>query len=190
LQIEDPVRFKEDFDFVKNELTKLKKQMQDRKKNDDAREAKLRQKEEKRTTYEAKVVAALRSLAAWIPENLSLAGVKRLGQLSDKDRDKELIRVGPEIDLAQSGPIEQACLALQDVCRSALRTLLSKTSKLLSKQKSLSTELKDGIKIKSEIASDVNRLSKQVEAAVNERQSLQEELTQMEKALKERTFEA
>lgn len=79
---------------------------------------------------------------------------------------------------------------MQDACKSAFRTLFAKTSKLLSKQKSLSTELKDGIKIKSEIASDVSRLSKQVEAAVNERQSLQEELTQLEKALKERTFEA
>jgi len=47
--------------------------------------------------------------------------------------------------------------------------LLVKTAKILSKQKSLSTEIKDGQKIKSEIAHDVTRLSKQVEAAVNER---------------------
>ena len=94
------MRFKEDFDFVKNELTKLKRQMQDRKKNDDAREAKLRQKEEKRTAHKAKLATALKSLAAWVPENLSLAGVKRLGQLSEKEREKEILRLGPELDIA------------------------------------------------------------------------------------------
>ena len=30
LQIEDPIKFKDDFDFVKGELTKLKKQMIDK----------------------------------------------------------------------------------------------------------------------------------------------------------------
>jgi hypothetical protein len=65
-----------------------------------------------------------------------------------------------------------ACLTLQDSCKGALKSLLVKTAKILSKQKSLSTEIKDGQKIKSEIAHDVTRLSKQVEAAVNERSSL------------------
>jgi chromosome segregation ATPase len=42
LQIEDPIKFKEDFDFVKNELTKLKKQMADRQKTMQTQETKIK----------------------------------------------------------------------------------------------------------------------------------------------------
>ena len=147
--------------------------MTDRKKADETREAKLKFKDEKRQAHDAKVVNALTTIAAWIPENLSLAGVKRLQQLSDTAREKELTKmlIGKDFE-GQTGQVDQACLALQDSCKGALKSLLVKTSKILSKQKLLSTEIKDGQKIKSEIAHDVTRLSKQVEAAVNERSSL------------------
>lgn len=61
---------------------------------------------------------------------------------------------------------------------------------MLSNQKTLSNELKDGQKIKTEIATDIQRLQRQVEGAVNERQAMQEELDEMEKALNAKTAEA
>lgn len=58
---------------------------------------------------------------------------------------------------------------------------------MLTKQKTLSNELKDGIKIKSEITQDFQKLQKQVEMAANERQSLQEDLSQLESEAKEKS---
>ena len=81
--------------------------MTDRKKADETREAKLKQKDEKRQVHDAKVVNALRTIAAWIPENLSLAGVKRLQQLSDTAREKELTKtlIGQDFE-GQTGQVD------------------------------------------------------------------------------------
>jgi hypothetical protein len=81
--------------------------MTDRKKSDETREAKLKHKDEKRQAHDAKVVNALRTIAAWIPENLSLAGVKRLQQLSESAREKELTKtlIGQDFE-GQTGQVD------------------------------------------------------------------------------------
>jgi hypothetical protein len=81
--------------------------MTDRKKADETREAKLKFKDEKRQAHDAKVVNALTTIAAWIPENLSLAGVKRLQQLSDTAREKELTKmlIGKDFE-GQTGQVD------------------------------------------------------------------------------------
>lgn len=93
LQIEDPVKFKEDFDFVKAELTKLKKQMTDKQKTNDVKEHKLKLKEEEWKSQQVKISTALKAIQVWVPENLNFAAIKKLNSGSDKDRERELSKL-------------------------------------------------------------------------------------------------
>ena len=93
LQIEDPVKFKEDFDFVKAELTKLKKQMTDKQKTNDVKEHKLKLKEEEWKSQQVKISTALKAIQVWVPENLNFASIKKLNNGSDKDRERELSKL-------------------------------------------------------------------------------------------------
>lgn len=110
LQIDDPVRFKEDFDFVRGELTKMKKQMAERQKTADSLQSKLRQKEEKRVTKETKIVGVINTVRVWIAENLSIQAVKKFTGLTDKERDRELSKLIFDLDLGERCQLGQACL--------------------------------------------------------------------------------
>jgi hypothetical protein len=100
----------------------------------------------------------LKTLQAWIPENLSLAAVKKISMLPEKDRDRELQRAIVSESFDEKSAIEQTCQALIDSCLHSRRMLYTKSQKLIQKQKTLSNELKDGQKIKTEIAQDFQKL--------------------------------
>ena len=110
LQIEDPVKFKEDFDFVKSELIKLKKQMGERQKIYEQKEAKQKKKDDKRLAREAKIISALKQVQIWICENLSMAAVKKTNAMPDKERELSRPIFTAEINLDEKEPLEQACL--------------------------------------------------------------------------------
>jgi hypothetical protein len=152
------------------------------------KETKMKQKDDKRLAREAKIIGALKQVQMWIGENFSMSTVKKLNAISDRDRERELLRpiFTQESDLMDKNPLERACLQLQDHCLIAKRTLITKANKLMAKQRNLSHELKDGQKLKTEIAHDFAKLQKQVESAVNERQCLQDDLSALERTLKER----
>ena len=150
LQIEDPIKFKEDFDFVKAELTKLKKQMTDKQKTNDVKEHKLKLKEEEWKSQQVKIAAALKALHAWVPDNLNFTSIKKLNRASDKDRERELSKriFSSDMELrdkdSASHHLEFLCFMLQESLMRSRQNLQSNSQKILQKHKVLSSEIKDG----------------------------------------------
>lgn len=149
LKIDDPGKFREDFESMQEELVRLNRQLSEKAKQMQSKEQKFKLREDELKTQKRKVRICLNEMADWTVNHLNIEALA-----SSNEKSTHLEFELPD----KKNKLEASCSALRDQLVKARQQLAAKTIKLVQKQNTLNHEMKESGKLKQEIVRDFKML--------------------------------